>query len=158
MCCILQCLISFSTDPDISSFLIYNEDHNKCVKVVNDTVIHTVPCDVSSKAQHFRWISSSQIMSLSLGLCLGSENISNWVKIILLPCHDLSPVQTWECKDESLFGLKGHPLHLSYGHHNESNVMLFSGTGVWSRWLIYGTNEKLCSRKYQGMTKCSSKR
>ncbi|XP_050973829.1 uncharacterized protein LOC127170097 [Labeo rohita] len=137
-----------AADPDIRSFLIYNEDHNKCLKVMSATVIQTVLCDVSSEAQHFRWISSSQIMSLSLGLCLGSENISDWVKVILLPCNDLSPVQTWECKDESLFGLKGRSLHLNYGNHDEPNVMLSSGTGVWSRWLIYGTNENLCSRGY----------
>ncbi|XP_073675230.1 uncharacterized protein [Garra rufa] len=136
------------SDPDIVSFLIYNEDHNKCVKVVNPTVIHTVPCDVSSKAQHFRWISSSQIMSLSLALCLGSEKIDNWVKIILLPCNEFSPVQTWECKDENLFCLKGHSLHLNYGNYDEPNVMLFKGTGVWSRWLIYGTNKTLCSLGY----------
>ncbi|KAL1270321.1 hypothetical protein QQF64_032610 [Cirrhinus molitorella] len=134
---------------DSSSFLIYNEDHNKCVKVVSATVVHTVPCDVSSKDQYFRWISSSQIISLSLGLCLGSKNISDWVKIILLPCNDLSPVQTWECKNETLFGLKGYPLHLNYGNYDEPNVMLYSGTGVWSRWLIYGTNDSLCSRGYQ---------
>ncbi|XP_042586333.1 macrophage mannose receptor 1-like [Cyprinus carpio] len=136
-------------NSDTSFFLIYNEDHNKCVYAESATVIQTAPCDESSKAQHFRWISSSQILSLSFNLCLGSEKIEDWVKIILLPCNDISPVQTWECKSESLFGLKGHPLHLNYGNYDEPNVMLFSGTGVWSRWLIYGTKENLCSRGYQ---------
>jgi len=117
------------------------------------TVVRTAPCDVSSKAQHFRWISSSQILSLSFNLCLGSENITNWVKITLLPCNDISPVQTWECKDETLFGLKGLPLHLNYGNYDEPNVMMFLGTGVRSRWLIYETKENLCSRGYQGIHK-----
>ncbi|XP_050972913.1 macrophage mannose receptor 1 [Labeo rohita] len=136
-------------NSDTSSFLIYNEDHNKCVYAVNATVIQAAPCNVSSKAQHFRWISSSQIISLSFNLCLGSEKIKNWVKIILLPCSDCSPAQTWECKNGTLFGLKGHPLHLNYGNFGEPNVMLFFGTGVWSRWLIFGTKGNLCSCGYK---------
>ncbi|XP_039524942.1 secretory phospholipase A2 receptor-like [Pimephales promelas] len=28
-------------------------------------------------------------------------------------------------------------------------MVLFTGTGVWSRWQIYGTNENLCSHGYQ---------
>ncbi|XP_067270501.1 macrophage mannose receptor 1-like isoform X2 [Pseudorasbora parva] len=137
---------------DTSSFLIYNEDHNKCVTVVSANVLQAVPCNVSSKAQHFRWISSSRIISLSLSLCLEAENLENWVKIILQPCKELSPMQTWECKDQNLFGLKGLPLHLNYGNSNEQNMMLYKGTGVWSHWLIYGTKENLCSRGYQEMT------
>ncbi|KAL1270316.1 hypothetical protein QQF64_032605 [Cirrhinus molitorella] len=83
-------------------------------------------------------------MSLSFNFCLGSEKISNWAKITLLPCNDHSPVQTWECKDESLFGLKGHPLHLNYGNKKD-NVVLYTGTGDLSRWQIYETKRNLCS-------------
>ncbi|KAL0187218.1 hypothetical protein M9458_018888, partial [Cirrhinus mrigala] len=57
--------------------------------------------------------------------------IDNMVKIILLPCNDSSPVQNWECKNGTLFGLKGHPLHLNYGHRG-ANLMLYKGTGPWS--------------------------
>ncbi|XP_050972910.1 uncharacterized protein LOC127169514 [Labeo rohita] len=135
-------------NSDTTSFLIYNEDHNKCMHAVNATVVQAAPCDASSKAQHFKWLSSSQIISLSFNLCLGSEKIKNWVKIILLPCNDSSPVQTWECKRKCLFGLKGQPLHLNYGH-NGSDIMLYTGTGVWSHWQIYVTKENLCSRGYQ---------
>ncbi|RXN39039.1 macrophage mannose receptor 1-like protein [Labeo rohita] len=113
---IMTTIRSNAKDSDTSSFLIYNRDHNKCVYAVNATVIQAAPRNVSSKAQHFRWISPSQIISLSFNLCLVSEKIKDWVKIILLPCNDLSPVQTWECKNGTLFGLKGHPLHLNYGN------------------------------------------
>ncbi|RXN04060.1 macrophage mannose receptor 1 [Labeo rohita] len=133
-------------NSDNSSFLIYDEDHNKCMHAVNATVVQAAPCNVSSKAQHFKWISSSQIISLSFILCLGVENIKERVKIILLPCNDSSPVQTWECKHKNLFDLKGHPLHLKYGP-DENDVMLW--TSVWTRWLIYGTKENLCSLGYQ---------
>ncbi|XP_050971124.1 macrophage mannose receptor 1 [Labeo rohita] len=140
-----------SVQTDTSFFLIYNEDHNKCVNAVSASVVQTASCDVSSEAQRFRWISSSRIISLSFKLCLGAQNIKDWVKILLLPCNELSPLQTWECKNETLFGLKGQPLHLNYGNRNEPNMMLYKGTGSWSRWQIYGSKEDLCSRGYQAI-------
>jgi len=152
MCCLLQCLIYFSIHSETSPFLIYNEDHNKCVTVVSANV-EAASCDESSEAQYFRWISSSRIISLSLGLCLGAKKIEDWAQIILLPCNESNPEQTWECKNETLFGLKGHPLHLNHRNEDNKNMVLFTGTGVWSRWQIYGTNENLCSHGYQGMTK-----
>lgn len=123
------------------------------MNAVSASVVQTAPCDVSSEAQRFRWISSSRIISLSFKLCLGAQNIKDWVKIILLPCNELSPLQTWECKNETLFGLKGQPFHLNYGNRNEPNMMLYKGTGLWSHWQIYGTKEDLCSRGYQGINK-----
>ncbi|XP_073715683.1 macrophage mannose receptor 1 [Misgurnus anguillicaudatus] len=138
-----------SSQTDDSSFLIYNEDHNRCVNVINANVVQTAPCDVSSNAQRFRWVSSSRIISISLKLCLGTQNVKDWVKIILLPCKELSPLQTWECKNETLFGLKGQPLHLNYGNQGEQSVMLSKENGTWSRWQIYGTKDDLCSLGYQ---------
>ncbi|XP_067302919.1 macrophage mannose receptor 1-like [Pseudorasbora parva] len=138
-----------SVQTDTSSFLIYNADHNRCVNAVSTTVVQTAPCDVSSEAQRFRWISSSRIVSLSFKLCLGTQDIKDWVKILLLPCKELSPLQTWECKNETLFGLKGQPLHLNYGNRNEPSMMLYSGAGIWSHWQVFGTKEDLCSRGYQ---------
>nr|XP_055052604.1 macrophage mannose receptor 1-like [Misgurnus anguillicaudatus] len=132
-----------------SSFLIYNEDHKRCVNVINANVIQTAPCDVSSNAQRFRWISSSRVISVSLKLCLEAQNVKDSEKVILLPCEELSPLQTWECKNETVFGLKGQPLHLNYDNQDKTGVMLFKGNGSWSRWQIFGTTDNLCSHGYQ---------
>ncbi|XP_055073374.2 macrophage mannose receptor 1 [Misgurnus anguillicaudatus] len=145
----LYVAIQPSSQTDDSSLLIYNEDHNRCVNVISASVVQTAPCDVSSDAQRFRWVSSSRIISVSLKLCLGVQNVKDWQKVILLPCKELSPLQTWECKNETLFGLKGQPLHLNYGNRGEQNMMLYKGNGTWSRWQIYGTKDDLCSRGYQ---------
>ncbi|XP_052419428.1 uncharacterized protein LOC127963523 [Carassius gibelio] len=142
---ILALLPAFNSDT--SFFLIYNEDRKTCVYTKSTTVVQSAPCNESSKAQHFRWTSSSQIFSRSFNLCLGSKNIKERAKIILLPCNGLDPVHIWECKDKSLFGLKGHKLHLNQG--KDPNLMLFSGIGVWSQWLIYRTKENLCSHGYK---------
>nr|XP_055073400.1 macrophage mannose receptor 1-like [Misgurnus anguillicaudatus] len=149
---VLICLYSAvqsSSQTDTSSFLIYNEDHNRCVNVINASVIQTAPCDVSSDAQRFRWVSSSRIISVSLKLCLGAQRLKDWQKVILLPCKELNRLQTWECKNETLFGLKGKPLHLNYGKRMKQNMLLSKGNGSWSHWQIYGTTDNLCSHGYQ---------
>uniref|UniRef100_A0A8B9LTS7 Mannose receptor, C type 1a n=1 Tax=Astyanax mexicanus TaxID=7994 RepID=A0A8B9LTS7_ASTMX len=134
---------------DNSAFLIYNESHNKCVKVVSPNIAQVADCDPSSDAQRFRWISSSRILSVSHKLCLGAQDLKEWVRVMLLPCNELSPMQTWECKNETLFGLKTQNLHFNYGNRHEPNILLYAGTGSWSRWQVYGTKDNLCSRGYQ---------
>nr|XP_055073387.1 macrophage mannose receptor 1-like [Misgurnus anguillicaudatus] len=149
---VLICLyaaVQPSSQTDTSSFLIYNEDHNRCVNVISASVIQTAPCDVSSDAQRFRWVSSSRIISVSLKLCLGAQRLKDWVKVILLPCKELNRLQTWECKNETLFGLKGKPLHLNYGKRVKQNMLLSKGNGSWSLWQIYGSTDNLCSHEYQ---------
>ncbi|XDV49521.1 hypothetical protein PO909_018755, partial [Leuciscus waleckii] len=90
-------LVFWSAFNSTSSFLIYNEDHNKCVYAASATVVLTAPCDASFTAQHFQWISSSRIISLTFSLCLGAEKIEDRSKVILLPCNESNPGQTWEC-------------------------------------------------------------
>lgn len=143
------CVFSFHC-TDSSAFLIYNEAHNKCMKVVEPNVAQASDCDLSSDTQHFRWISSSRILSISHKLCLGAQDLKEWVRVVLLPCNELSPMQIWECKNETLFGIKGQTLHLNYGNRHEPNLLLYSGTGSWSRWEIYGSKNDLCSHGYQG--------
>uniref|UniRef100_A0A8B9LX51 Mannose receptor, C type 1a n=1 Tax=Astyanax mexicanus TaxID=7994 RepID=A0A8B9LX51_ASTMX len=149
---VLLCLsvaLDYTVQLDNSAFLIYNESHNKCVKVVSPNIAQVADCDPSSDAQRFRWISSSRILSVSHKLCLGAQDLKEWVRVMLLPCNELSPMQTWECKNETLFGLKTQNLHFNYGNRHEPNILLYAGTGSWSRWQVYGTKDNLCSRGYQ---------
>ncbi|XP_073715682.1 macrophage mannose receptor 1 isoform X3 [Misgurnus anguillicaudatus] len=138
-----------SSQTDDNSFLIYNEDHNRCVNVINADVVYMAPCDVSSDAQRFRWVSSSRIISVSLKLCLGAQSVKDFEKVILLPCKELSPLQSWECKSETLFGLKEKLLYLNYGHRGDQNMMLYIASGSWSHWQIYGEKYDLCFHEYQ---------
>ncbi|XP_027025200.1 macrophage mannose receptor 1 isoform X1 [Tachysurus fulvidraco] len=149
---VLLCLskaLHYTLQLDSSAFLIYNEDHKKCVKVVDPNMAQVSDCDSSSDLQRFRWISSSRILSISHKLCLSAQDLKEWVRVVLVPCNELSPMQTWECKNETLFGIKGQPLHLNYGNRHEPNVLLHTGTGSWSRWEIYGNKQDLCSHGYE---------
>lgn len=140
----------FCSAPDSGSFLIFNDNHNKCIKVESATSITVAPCDPHAKEQQFRWASESRILSLKLKLCLGATEIKDWVKVGLFDCDEKSDLQHWQCKNETLFGLKDQDLHLNWGNRNERNLMVYKGAGLWSRWKIFGTKGDLCSKGYQG--------
>uniref|UniRef100_A0A4W6CH01 Macrophage mannose receptor 1 n=1 Tax=Lates calcarifer TaxID=8187 RepID=A0A4W6CH01_LATCA len=146
--CLLQ-VLCITADIDSGSFLIFNENHNKCVKVESATSITVAPCDPHAKQQQFRWASESRLLSLSLKLCLGATEVKDWVKVLLFECDESSILQHWQCKNETLFGLKDQDLHLNWGNRNERNLMIYKGSGLWSRWRIFGTLGDLCSKGYQ---------
>ncbi|KFO22369.1 Macrophage mannose receptor 1 [Fukomys damarensis] len=136
---------------DTRQFLIYNEDHKRCVEAVKPSAVQTASCSPDSESQKFRWVSSSQIMSVAFKLCLGVPSKSDWVPVTLYPCNSQSEIQKWECKNDTLFGIKGEDLYFNYGNKQEKNIMLYKGSGLWSRWKIYGTTDDLCSRGYEAM-------
>ncbi|XP_077592286.1 macrophage mannose receptor 1 [Stigmatopora nigra] len=134
---------------DSGSFLIFNQNHNMCVRVVQASSITLARCDPHAKEQQFRWASAERLLSLSLNLCLGAVEIKDWVKVLLFECDESSQLQRWQCKNQTLFGLKDRDLHLNWGNFNERNLMIYKGSGEWSRWKIYGTRLDLCSKGYQ---------
>lgn len=89
-------------------------------------------------------------MSMTLKLCLGVPSKKDWVRITLYPCDKTSELQKWECRNETLFAIQGEDLFFNYGNKQEKNIMLYKGSGLWSRWKIYGTTDDLCSRGYEG--------
>ncbi|XP_070709201.1 macrophage mannose receptor 1 [Pempheris klunzingeri] len=138
-----------TADIDAGSFLIYNENHNKCIQVESATSITVAQCNPHAKEQQFRWASESRVLSLSLKLCLAATEIKDWVKVVLFECDEKSNLQHWQCKNETLFGLIDQDLHLNWGNRNERNIMIYKGSGLWSRWRIFGTQGDLCSKGYQ---------
>lgn len=146
--CLLQVLCA-AADIDSGTFLIFNSDHNKCIKVESASSITVASCNPRAKEQQFRWASESRILSISLKLCLGAAEIKDWVKVLLFECDENNNLQHWQCKNDTLFGLKDEDLHLNWGNKQERNVMIFKGSGFWSRWRIYGTPGDLCSKGFQ---------
>lgn len=114
------------------------------------TSITVARCDPHAKDQQFRWASELRVLSLSLQLCLAATDISDFVKVVLFECDESSQLQHWECKNDTLFGLKDNDLHLNWGNRNERNIVIYKGSGLWSRWRIYGTKNDLCSKGFQG--------
>uniref|UniRef100_A0A672GKU0 Mannose receptor C-type 1 n=1 Tax=Salarias fasciatus TaxID=181472 RepID=A0A672GKU0_SALFA len=88
--------------PDSGTFLIFNVDHNKCVRVEGPTSLTAGPCNPRAKDQQFRWASESRILSISHKLCLGATEIKNWVKVALFECDENNILQHWQCKNDTL--------------------------------------------------------
>ncbi|XP_075826649.1 macrophage mannose receptor 1 [Microtus pennsylvanicus] len=136
---------------DTRQFLIYNEDHKRCVEALSASSVQTSSCNPEAESQKFRWVSESQIMSVSFKLCLGVSSKTDWASVTLYACDSKSEFQKWECKNDTLFGLKGTELYFNYGNRQEKNIKLYKGSGLWSRWKVYGTTDDLCSRGYEAM-------
>uniref|UniRef100_A0A8B9GP43 Macrophage mannose receptor 1 n=1 Tax=Amazona collaria TaxID=241587 RepID=A0A8B9GP43_9PSIT len=134
---------------DTSIFLIYNEDHKRCVLALSSNSVTTAPCVQENESQKFRWVSDHQLMSVAFKLCLGVPSKTDWVPITLYPCDKASELQRWECRNETLFAIQGEDLFFNYGNRQERNIMLYKGSGLWSRWKVYGTTDDLCSRGYE---------
>ncbi|XP_058865231.1 macrophage mannose receptor 1-like [Acipenser ruthenus] len=128
------------------SFLIYNTDHNKCVDAISSSSVVASPCNPDAKSQQFRWVSEYRLQSVSLELCLGVASKTDWVRILLYPCDEKNELQQWECREDHLFAIQGANLFFNYGNTNDGKVILYHGSGPWSRWSIYGTDVGLCSR------------
>lgn len=81
--------------------------------------------------------------------CLGVSAKSENSAVSLSPCNGTNELQKWECKNDTLFGIVGDDLHLNFGNTDEK-VVIYKGTGGWSRWKIYGTPDDLCVKAYEG--------
>uniref|UniRef100_A0A8B9EC39 Macrophage mannose receptor 1 n=1 Tax=Anser cygnoides TaxID=8845 RepID=A0A8B9EC39_ANSCY len=125
------------------------EDHKRCVLAQSSNSVTTAPCVQESESQKFRWVSDHQLMSVAFKLCLGVPSKKDWVPITLYPCDKASELQRWECRNETLFAIQGEDLFFNYGNRQERNIMLYKGSGLWSRWKVYGTTDDLCSRGYE---------
>lgn len=106
-------------------------------------------CKVDSKAQQFRWISKNQLINVEMSQCLGVAAKKDTSVVGLFPCDGVNELQKWDCKNDTLFGIVGDDLHLNYGNTKEK-VIIYKGTGTWSRWNIYGTPDDLCIKAYEG--------
>ncbi|MEE6466813.1 hypothetical protein FKM82_007061 [Ascaphus truei] len=136
-----------SLQLDSSIFLIYSEDHKQCIQAQNTGSIMIAKCkDIDS--QKFRWISEHQLVNIGIKQCLGATSKKDMAILTMFPCDGTSELQKWECKNDTLFGIQGESLYMNYGN-KQDKVILFKGSGTWSKWKVYGTSDDLCSKGYE---------
>ncbi|XP_041040880.1 macrophage mannose receptor 1 [Carcharodon carcharias] len=143
----LLCVIQTVTCGDPNIFLIYNENHAKCVEARSEKSVVTNTCNTAAESQQFRWVTGQRLMSVKFKLCFGVPSKVNWVPVTLYPCNETSDLQSWRCKNDTLLSIEGADVYFNYGNRNEKNIMLYKGSGLWSRWKVYGTKNDLCSIK-----------
>uniref|UniRef100_A0A8C8RNB2 Macrophage mannose receptor 1 n=1 Tax=Pelusios castaneus TaxID=367368 RepID=A0A8C8RNB2_9SAUR len=136
---------------DSRTFLIYSEDHKRCVQAHSSSSVRTAICNQDNESQKFRWVSENQLMSVALKLCLGVPSKKDQALVTLYPCTKTSELQQWGCRNETLFSLEGEDLFFHSGNQEEENIIVSKGPSVKSNWKIYGIADDLCSWGYEAI-------
>nr|XP_009671984.1 PREDICTED: macrophage mannose receptor 1-like [Struthio camelus australis] len=134
---------------DIEIFLIYNKASKLCLQASIAQSVRTATCHQDNESQKFRWVTDHQLMSVKLNLCLGVLSKEDQAAITLYPCNQISELQWWDCRNESLLAIQGEDLFFSPGNGEHDNVMLKKGLSAKNNWKIYGTTDVLCSHGYE---------
>ncbi|XP_039576313.1 uncharacterized protein LOC120507571 [Passer montanus] len=119
-----------------TSFLLYNWDRSGCVVAVGKW-LSLARCSPSSPSQRFQWLPGGLLRHAATGGC--AEAAAE---------REQQRLQRWGCGRGALLALAGTALHFNVGHERHERVVLWAGTGNWSRWLAHGSRRDLCSRAY----------
>ncbi|XP_065715355.1 macrophage mannose receptor 1-like isoform X1 [Patagioenas fasciata] len=129
-----------------SSFQLYNEAQSVCVEA-SGQLLTASPCRPQAPSQRFRWLPGGRLQSWGTQRCVTATRSQNLALVRLEPCRDpAAPLQRWECRAGGLLALAGNELFFNYGNNRQSVVMLYAGDREWSRWVVHGTKDDVCSR------------
>ncbi|XP_065436636.1 macrophage mannose receptor 1-like [Chrysemys picta bellii] len=131
-------------DVASGSFLIYSESHQLCVDVTAGGSLTAAPCAPGSPSQHFQWLSRGQLLNVAHQQCVAVPKQLSRMAVRLEPCEAHRELQHWECRADGLLALAKENLYFNYGNNQNHVVMLYTGNGPWSRWVVYGSHEDLC--------------
>jgi C-type mannose receptor len=138
----------WSLAQSAKGFLIYSAAHNKCISIIGNEIITARPCDLKSANQMWRWTQCDQLQNSFSQTCLSApETPVNWdrLKLSTCDCHDNH--QVWACTDDFV-RLNGTILNVNYGNsRGGDSVVLFQGTGTWSKWKVYGEDLRVCEKR-----------
>ncbi|XP_066449340.1 uncharacterized protein [Eleutherodactylus coqui] len=128
-------------------FLLYNEDHKKCAAVRSSSSdlfeLTASVCSSVSYSQVFQWLPGGRLMNSGEGLCVGVKGKpQSKMPLGLYQCNT-DKTLSWECSNDTLLGVKGENLFFNFGNNAKYMVMLYHGTGVWSRWRAQSFDEKV---------------
>ncbi|XP_033927995.1 uncharacterized protein [Melopsittacus undulatus] len=133
--------------PNVASrsFLLYNEDHHKCMEA-NGYQLTAATCRPGAASQRFQWLQGGRLWGWQSRRCITASRGQSLALLSLEPCRDDAELQRWECRDGRLLALAGSDLYINYGHNQQHMVMLYTGNGPWSRWVVHGSKDDVCSR------------
>ncbi|XP_025001546.3 macrophage mannose receptor 1-like isoform X2 [Gallus gallus] len=127
------------------SFLLYNRAHNMCVEARGQQLT-AAPCRPEAAAQRFQWLPGKRLWNAERRRCVTAAAGRNLSVVELRPCREDGGLQRWECGDGGLLALAGMRLYFNYGNNALRTVMLYVGDREWSRWVVHGSNDDLCTR------------
>ncbi|XP_032090962.1 macrophage mannose receptor 1-like [Thamnophis elegans] len=135
---------------DSETFLIYNENLNRCLKLQESRSFSLEICNKYSDQQKFKWASDYQLLNMAVRLCLSVPSKTNMVPVTLSPCNKTLDEQKWGCRNDTLV-LATEELFLNPANGHENKVIVSANSTKKSVWKIYGTQKILCSQKYEAL-------
>uniref|UniRef100_A0A673AFI2 Macrophage mannose receptor 1-like n=1 Tax=Sphaeramia orbicularis TaxID=375764 RepID=A0A673AFI2_9TELE len=94
-----------------------------------------------------RWTSGNRLFVTSTKKCLGAQGKSVGSEVNLYDCDDRSPLQKWECRNETLLTLKGQQYYIKV--QEDESVVLSKTVDQQNYLTITGTNSGPCTRTYR---------
>uniref|UniRef100_A0A3B3BT12 Macrophage mannose receptor 1-like n=2 Tax=Oryzias melastigma TaxID=30732 RepID=A0A3B3BT12_ORYME len=132
LCKSLQCLAK-----DDSAFQLINKASGFCLPKLQTDCLE------------LRWTTSDRLLVHQKNKCLGAQGQSVGAEVMLYDCDEDSELQKWECKNQTLLGLKGKDLFIEI--RTENSAALSKTTGANSHFTISGTSDGACARTYREM-------
>ncbi|KAM6229474.1 uncharacterized protein M6G45_015677 isoform 2-T2 [Spheniscus humboldti] len=110
--------------PNVASrsFLLYNEDHRKCVEASGQQLTATA-CRPEAAAQRFQWLDGGRLRVWGSQRCVTATRRQNLALVRLEPCRDDGTLQRWECRDGGLLALAGYDLYFNYGNNRQDTAV-----------------------------------
>lgn len=102
----------------------------------------------SSRCLDMRWTTGDRLFVTSTKKCLGAQGRSAGSEVSLYDCDDSSPLQRWECKNETLLALKDQALYVEV--KPDQSISLSRTAGPNNELTVTGTSSGACSRTYRG--------
>ncbi|XP_031464788.1 macrophage mannose receptor 1-like isoform X1 [Phasianus colchicus] len=143
-----QPLLPVASPAASRSFLLYNRAHNMCVEARGQQ-LSAAPCLPEAAAQRFQWLPGMRLWNAERRRCVTAAAELNLSVVTLQPCREDGRLQRWECGEGGLLALAGRRLYFNYGNNVQQTVMLYVGDREWSRWVVHGSDEELCTRSCQ---------
>ena len=128
-------------------FHIYNQHHKQCISKTGNRIFVEL-CDLNKCAQKWSWTPCQQIISAvehENPECISFEQPVNMQNVVMDSCKSNTSFEKWECKDGDLLSVQGKELYLNYGNKG-GDVVLYTGNGLWSRWIDLSTGQPLCDK------------
>ncbi|KAK7944580.1 hypothetical protein WMY93_000308 [Mugilogobius chulae] len=101
----------------------------------------------STRCVEVRWTSGNRLFVTSSKKCLGAQGRSVGSEVNVYDCDDRSPLQKWECRNNTLLALKGQNLYVEI--QADESVTLSRNIGPNNHFTIVGTNSGACTRTHR---------
>ena len=144
----------------LERFMIYSSAHNKCISIDGLSKVTARTCALASPNRMWKWTKYGQLQNIfTLGCLTAPDPPVDWGRVELAVCDKNDGLQMWSCSDDFV-RLADTTLNLNFGNFQGGDyVVLFQGTGGWSKWKLFGKEKSICEKRKgiydQNKSRCS---